>query len=85
MDQQTVFDFIKQERSFQDGKWGSVADNPHGISVWLDLIAEEWIEACGATIDRDDMQARREIVQIAALCVACLEQHGAAARPEEGT
>jgi hypothetical protein len=80
MDQQKVIEHIVRERAHQNQKWGSVEDNPHGISVWLDLIAEEWVEARDAAVRQDHMQARREIVQIAALCVACLEQHGAVGR-----
>jgi len=67
---------IRQERQYQDAKWGNPFQNRHGLHSWLELIGEEWAEASQAVIDRDDIQAQREIVQIAALCVAALEQHG---------
>ena len=62
---------ILAERTRQDVRWGTIEQNPHRIHQWLALIREEWDEAF-LSADQDALQ---EVVQIAALCVACLEQH----------
>jgi hypothetical protein len=66
------------ERKFQDQKHGTVDIAPHTVGAWILLIEDELREAKIAAIKggtgRDNVIA--EIVQVAALCVACLEQHG---------
>lgn len=79
-----VFAAIREERGFQDLKYGSPETNPHSIGSWLLTIESELAEAKLACIKggegRDNVIS--EIVQIAALCVAALEQHGV--EPIEG-
>ena len=75
---------IARERKYQDEKHGHPSVNPHSIGAWL-LIAEfELLEAKEACIKggagRDNVI--NEIVQLAATCVACLEQYGV--NPIEG-
>ena len=69
---------IAREREFQDRKHGHPNDNPHSVGAWLLCIEAELQEAKAACIKggkgRDNVI--NEIVQVAALCVACLEQHG---------
>lgn len=71
---------ILKERYFQDNKHGTIATDggSHTIGEWLLLIEAELAEAKTALIKggsgRDSV--RSEIVQVAALCMACLEQHG---------
>ncbi len=70
---------IGRERLFQDGKYGPLADGgSHTIGEWILLIEAELAEAKNALIKggigRDSV--RSELVQVAALAVACLEQHG---------
>lgn len=69
---------IARERKFQDQKHGHPRDNPHSIGAWLLTIEQELDEAKRACTKggegRDNVVS--EIVQIAALCVACLEQWG---------
>ena len=76
--QQHVFEAIQVERKFQDEKHGHPDANPHSIGSWLLTIEAELIEAKAACIKggegRDNVIS--EIIQIGALCVACLEQHG---------
>lgn len=73
-----AFKAIIEERMFQDRKHGHPSDNPHSIGAWLMTIEAELAEAKAACIKggegRDNVI--NEIIQIAALCVACLEQHG---------
>jgi hypothetical protein len=70
-----VFAAITAERDFQDRKHGV---DPHGIGTWLLLIESELGEAKLAAVKggvgRDSV--RHELIQIAALCVAALENHG---------
>jgi hypothetical protein len=83
-EQTAAFRAIIEEREFQDRKHGHPDDNPHSIGAWLLTIEAELAEAKAAAIKggegRDNVI--NEIIQIAALCVACLEQHGT--EPLEG-
>lgn len=75
-----VFTAIVEERRFQNTKHGDVQTSPHTLGEWLLLIEAELAEAKQALIKggagRDTV--RSEIIQVAALAVACLEQHGTA-------
>lgn len=66
---------IKAERDFQDEKHGT---DSHPIGSWLLILESELAEAKEAAIKpasgRDNVIA--EIIQIAAVCFACLEEHG---------
>jgi hypothetical protein len=74
-DKLTIWTAINAERAYQDIKYGS---EPHTIGGWLLLIEDELKEAKHALIKggvgRDSV--RQEIIQVAALCLAALEQHG---------
>jgi hypothetical protein len=69
---------IIAERRFQDDKYGTVDKVGHSIGEWILLIEDELAEAKRALIKggtgRDSVLM--EIVQIAALGMACIEQHG---------
>lgn len=69
---------LSQERVFQDSKHGSIHQEPHTPAGWMLLIEAELHEARNAVIKgglgRDSW--RHELVQVAALCIAALEQHG---------
>lgn len=86
-----VFDAIELERQFQDRKYGPVSvvtgstvqgPGGHELGAWLLIIEKELEEAKDAVthgglkkpVGRDAI--RHELVQIAAVCVAALEQHG---------
>lgn len=82
--QNEIFEAIAKERLFQDGKYGS----PHGprggreLAAWCLVIGKELREAEDACThgghQRPDGRnsIRSELVQVAAVCVAALEQHG---------
>lgn len=76
--QLVVMSAIAREREFQDRKHGHPESAPHSIGAWLLVIEDELREAKLACIKgqtgRDNVIS--EIVQIAATCVACLEQWG---------
>lgn len=69
---------IIEERQYQDNKWGSIEAHPHTVGEWILLIEDELNEAKRALIKggtgRDSVIS--ELVQVAALALACLEQHG---------
>lgn len=69
---------LKKERLFQDNKWGGIDDHGHTIGEWILLIEAELEEAKRALIKggvgRDSVLM--EVVQVGALALACIEQHG---------
>lgn len=69
---------VHNERRFQDDKWGSIASNPHDFGTWFILIEAELAEAKEALIKGGSGRnsLRNELIQVAALCFAALEQHG---------
>lgn len=76
-ERERVFCAVAEERNYQDAKWGSIADRPHTVGEWLLIMQGELEEACQAwRKGNGDMAALAEIVQVAAVAVACMEQHG---------
>ena len=73
-----VVDMIGFERSHQNQKHGAIESNPHEAGTWLLLIEAELNEAKHALIKggvgRDTWT--NELIQVAALCSAAVEQHG---------
>lgn len=71
-----IVEAIVAERRHQDRKWGN---RPRDVGAWLLLAQLELAEAqlAWAKSPLDD-DALIELVQVAALAVACLEQHGVA-------
>ena len=70
---------IMDERQFQDQKFGKLGEGgEHTLGEWVLLIEAELNEAKESLIKGGTGRnaLRSEIVQIAALAVACLEQHG---------
>lgn len=69
---------IREERIFQDQKHGSIEDNPHEAGTWVLLIEAELAEAKAALIKggRGRDTWTNELIQVAALCCAAVEQHG---------
>lgn len=70
---------LLNERDFQDRKWGELDNGGgHSIGEWVLLIEAELEEAKRALIKggtgRDSVLM--EIVQVGALALACIEQHG---------
>lgn len=74
------------EREYQDIKHGPLdGRGSHTLGEWLLLIESELAEAKQALIKggRGRDTVRHEIIQVGALCVAALEQHGTI-DPHEG-
>lgn len=86
-----IFEAIEKERKFQDQKYGSVltmhmnqGPGGHELPGWTLVAEKELEEAKDAAVHGGSKQikgrnsVRQELVQVAAVCVAALEQHGLA-------
>lgn len=72
-----VFRAIDVERDYQDEEWGSPASNPHTIFEWIGIMRKELQEAEDAFFNRPaDELMLQEVLQVVAVGVACMEQHG---------
>lgn len=71
----TVADAVAQERQYQDVTHGTA---PHELATWILLIEAELNEAKHAVVKGGEGRnsVRHELVQVAALCFATLEQFG---------
>ncbi len=71
---QRIFQAIANERAYQDRKWGG---KPHTVGNFLLIMEGELEEAKQAWRKGiGDTEALREMLQVIAVGVACLEQHG---------
>lgn len=75
MVRENIFFAIDREREYQDNEWGTIQDNPHSISEWLDIMTEELYEVILALKKDNHDAALAEILQVIAVGVACLEQY----------
>ncbi len=77
-DQLAAVELFIVEREFQDRKHGSIRLTPHTIGEWILIMESELAEAKVALIKggkgRDSVLS--EIVQVGAVALACIEQHG---------
>ena len=76
-----IYEAIRRERNYQDRKWGTPLDHPHEVPGWLLIMQGELDEAKEAWLKSGgDEESLREILQVIAVGVACLEQHGVVER-----
>jgi hypothetical protein len=78
-EQENAVGALLTEREYQDQKHGSLTDGgSHTLGEWILLIESELAEAKQALIKggkgRDTV--RHEVIQVGALCLSMLEQHG---------
>lgn len=78
-----VLDAIIRERKHQDLRWGTIEENPHEIGQWLAIMRTEGGEAMDSYLSCESEDALREILQLIAVGVACLEQHGVIERRDD--
>lgn len=72
---------IIDERKYQDKKWGTIKQHPHTILEWVTIMEKELAEAKKAFFQRPaDVLMLVEILQVVAVGVACLQQHGTVTR-----
>jgi hypothetical protein len=69
---------IKEERDLQDKKWGSLDERMQSIPGYLLILKKELIEAedgwCKNVPGKHSSLS--ELRQVAAVAIACLQQHG---------
>ena len=79
----TVVLAISKERERQDEKWGSLEVKQQSVAGYLLILEAEIAEAKAGWMKNIEGRhsALAEIVQIAAVAVACLQQHGVTGNP----
>lgn len=74
---EAVFGAIAEERDHQDRKWGTVEEHPHEVGSWLTIMDQLLEDAKRAWMSQPgDHGALDEIRKVAAVAVACMDQHG---------
>lgn len=77
MTREAVYKAIDSERNHQDRKWGTPEKHPHEVGAWVTLIRKFVNDAEVAwSGSSNDYTALIEIRKVAAIAVACMEQHG---------
>lgn len=71
-----VFDAIKNERTYQDFKWGDIEQHPQDIAGWLLIVRKELEEAEHSWVKGNPDESLKELLQVVATGIAALEQHG---------
>ncbi len=71
---------LTKERRHQDRKYGSPARRGLSVAEYLQIARAELDEAQASMTDGDEENALRELLQVIAVGVACLEQHGVVER-----
>ena len=85
-DQSTVLAAVKDERKWQDQKWGTIAEHPHEVGSWLTIMRQLLNDAEREYMSqRGDLGALHEIRKVCAVGVACMEQHGSPFRKWDGS
>lgn len=67
---------IRGERAYQDCKWGTLAEHGHEPLAWIAIVRNRLDKAEAAMFDKHAgrMTYRKEMVTVAAVAVAALEQ-----------
>ncbi len=78
---ENILQAIRDERARQDAKWGS--QRHLSQYAWMTILMEEVGEVARASLEGDPVGYAAELVQVAAVAVAALENHYArkTARP----
>ncbi len=67
---------IANERQYQDKRWGTIEEHPHELLAWAKII-DLRLERVNEALRLDDHQeARTQLLKVAAVIVAALEQYG---------
>ncbi len=78
MPKPSVYDEIRAERAYQDGKWGhNVDDTMNTPWMWVSYIAAyatKWMVGTFAPLSPDTVDDfRKKMIKTAAICVAAVE------------
>lgn len=78
-----VFELIRAERERQDIKWGALEEKKQSCAGYMHVLRAELTEAEDGWVKNREGKhsALREIVQLAATAVACLQQYGGEGNP----
>lgn len=80
MTRQEVFTVIDKERNYQDTKWQGHRHSPTEYLVYMQHhLNKALAEVCGVMAD-GNTPALAKIRNVAAIAVACMEEHGAPER-----
>lgn len=71
-----VFAAIRQEREYQDYKYGPPNERKLGLGDYVVIAGAELDEVRYDIIQNQPQHACLELLQVAAVCVAALQQHG---------
>lgn len=78
-----IFEAIDRERVYQDMKRGPAHDRGLSLGDWVLILQEELEEVRREFVRNEgDRAARKEVLQVAAVAVACLECLGVVERWE---
>lgn len=72
MNRNSVYEAIEKERSYQEEKWGSTFDAKNTPNDWVTYITKYLGQS--VTMPFDSEQFRTQILKVATLCTAALEQ-----------
>lgn len=75
-DRTHIYAAIDRERAHQDRKYGTPADRNLSIKAYANIATREIAEAIEAFYCDNHPHALAELLQAAAVIVACIEQHG---------
>jgi hypothetical protein len=78
MNRQTIYAAIEAERAYQDEKWGTDFDVANTPNDWVTYITKYLGQA--VTMPWDGKRFREQMLKVAALAVAALEQEDYAPR-----
>lgn len=84
MESANIFHAIARERLYQDRKYGTPEQRDLSASTYLLIMRKELDEAMIAMVEEGFDQAMIELLQVVAVGVAAMEQHGVQERPDVG-
>ncbi len=70
---EVILQAIQDERDRQDVKWGKASERKLSKRYWLTILMEEVGEVAEAILENDCENYPVELIQVAAVCVAALE------------
>lgn len=84
LESEGVFGAIARERLYQDRKYGTPAQRDLSVASYLIIMRHELNEAMTALATKSADEAMCELLQVVAVGVAAMEQHGVIERPDVG-
>ena len=78
-----VMESLRQERDYQDSKWGSLDEKQQSVAGFMIVLEKELGEAKDGWMKNVEGRhsSLAEIRQVAAVAVACLQQYGIEGNP----